>query len=146
MPQNDSLLSALSPVFRCAIGVILVIAAAGCGTKNIYPVSGQIVDKNGNPVIGLKDGSVEFESLDHKASANGRIDEKGNFRLSTEAPGDGAVFGKHRVQIMRPRGSPETPTPPVVDLKYEDQKTTDLFVTIEKRSNVIKLEVDLFKK
>ena len=141
------------PRFRRKLALIqtlfasTLMLATGCGTGAIYPVHGQIVDRAGNPVDGLKGGTVEFESMDKKGGAHGAIDEKSNFSLSTESPGDGAHVGKHRVLIMRPRGaSPEMPNPPVVDPKYEKQETTDLYVTVEPRRNTIKLEVDLAKK
>jgi len=126
------------------IGAILLVAmAAGCGQRLVYPVKGQIVDKQGNPVQGLKGSVVEFESLDHKASANGVVDEKGEFKLSTNAQGDGAHVGRQRVAIIRPYIGADRESPHVIDPKYEKFETSGLTITIEPKTNVIKLEVDL---
>lgn len=130
-----------------AVFCVVAMVLAGCGTSGIYAVRGQIVDKNGNPVEALKGGTVAFEHMDKKGGAHGTIDDKGKFTLSTERPGDGAYQGKHKVVITRPRGaSPEMPTQPVVALKYESSETTDLFVTVEPKTNDLKLEVELAKK
>jgi hypothetical protein len=139
--RNHVKLIAMQAVF-CALLVVMT----GCGTRGIYPVRGQIVDRNGTPVAGLKGGSVAFASMDKKGESHGSIDEKGNFTLSTETPGDGAYAGKHRVTIMRPQSGGDVRTPAVIDPKYEDPATTDLLVTVEPRSNNLKLEVDLAKK
>jgi hypothetical protein len=132
---------------RLLTGWLLVaVLAAGCGKKEIYPVSGQIIDKDGNPVIGMKGGAVEFESLEAKTSANGSIDEQGNFRLTTLNPGDGAHLGKHQVAITRPYYGPERPAPHVIDPKYEKYQTSGLEIVVEPKNNQIKLTVDLYKK
>lgn len=129
-----------------ALCCVLFVVMTGCGTRGIYPVRGQIVDRTGAPVAGLKGGSVAFANMDKKGEAHGSIDEKGNFTLSIETPGDGAYAGKHRVTIMRPQSGGDVRTPAVIDPKYEDPATTDLFITVEPRSNNVKLEVNLAKK
>jgi hypothetical protein len=123
-------------------GLLLVVLAAGCGNKGIYPVSGQLVDPDGKPITGMKGGAVELEGVDVKASANGSIDEEGRFRITTEKPGDGAHLGKHKVAITRPYYGPEQPAPHVIQPKYESLETSGLEITVEPRSNVIKLTVE----
>jgi hypothetical protein len=128
------------------IGLISITLLAGCGKRTIYPVSGQIVDKQGNPIPGIKGYSVEFKSLDNPTvSASGAADDKGNFKLGTETPGDGAYLGKHQVIIVGPRSADERARPQVIDPKYESFETSGLTATVEPKSNVIKLEVELYK-
>jgi hypothetical protein len=125
--------------------VLLAVLAAGCGQQQIYPVHGQLVDPDGNPILGMKDGSVDFEALDAKASANASIGEDGSFRLTTNKPGDGAYLGRHRVAITRPYFGPERPAPYVIDPKYEKFETSELVVTVEAKVNQIKLKVERYK-
>jgi hypothetical protein len=125
--------------------VLLPMLLTGCGEKTIYPVRGQIVDRAGNPIAGLRGGAVEFESVDTKSSANGSVDEQGNFRLTTSSPGDGAHVGKQRVSISRPYFGPERPAPFVIDPKYEKFETSGLEILVEPKENVIQLKVELVK-
>jgi hypothetical protein len=130
--------------YRCVgwlPGAFLVLSL-GCGTSNIYPVEGQIVDAQGQPVTGLKGGAVEFESVEVKASASGDIGPDGRFRMTTDRPGDGAHLGKHRVLVARPYFDPDTPAPRVIDAKYEQYETAELEVMVEPRRNVITLTVE----
>ena len=133
---------------RRRIGLILLaltILSAGCAQRVIYPVRGQIVDKAGNPVAGMKGSTVEFDCLDAKSSANGVVDENGAFQLSTQTVGDGAHIGQHRVAILRLERGPDIQVPHVLDPKYEKFETSGLNVTVEPRDNSIKLEVDLYR-
>lgn len=130
----------------CFCSGLLLLLVAGCGERQVYPVRGQIVDRQGNPVTGLKDGSVQFENLENKSSAHGVIDDKGEFRLSTNTPGDGARPGKHRVAILPVDRGSDIKAPKVIDPKYESFETSGLTETVEKKDNVIKIQVDLYKK
>jgi hypothetical protein len=105
-------------------------------------VEGQLVDPEGNPITGMQGGSVEFEALDAKASANGPIDENGRFRLTTRKPGDGAHLGRHRVAISRPYVGPERPVPHVILPRYEDVEKSGLEVVVEAKSNNLTLTVE----
>ena len=142
--------SAVAFAKRCwpgfVIGLFLAVGTFGCSERKIFPVSGQIVDRAGNPITTMKGGAVEFESLDHKSSANGSIDENGNFKLTTKNPGDGAHVGKNRVLIMRPYIGADQPSPHVLHPRYESQEATDLFVDVEPKDNVVTLTVDRYKK
>ncbi len=126
--------------------VLLAGLVSGCGQRQIYPVSGQVVDAEGNPITQMKGGAVEFQAVDARASANSSLDEQGRFRLTTEKPGDGAHLGKHRVAIMRPYFGPERPAPHVIDPRYESFETSGLEVTVEPKNNEIVLRVERVKK
>lgn len=134
---------------RRTIPLLVVMALlafiAGCSDGTIYPVSGQLVDSEGKPIAEMAGGSVEFDSVDGKTSANGSIDEQGRFRLTTSDPFDGAHKGKNRVAITRPYQGADTPLPPVIHTKYENFETSGLEVNVEEKSNDIKLTVERVK-
>jgi hypothetical protein len=75
----------------------LTVLAAGCGgPSNMARVTG-VVTYNGTPVAGAK---VMFDCPGVSArTAVGVTDASGEFVLSTFAPGDGAVIGRHRVAV-----------------------------------------------
>ena len=133
--------------FGSRIGTALLLATLviGCGKKDIYPVRGQIVDPNGNPIGALQGGAIEFEAIDGMTSANSSIDENGNFRLTTMTPGDGSHVGKNRVVITRRYVGPETPVPHVILPKYEKFETSGLEATVEPKDNVLTIQVELDK-
>lgn len=142
--SRKGLLSGTAGV-HVAAALGLMILGAGCGQRLIYPVKGQIVDKAGNPVPGMKGSTVEFDCLDAKSSANGVVDENGAFQLSTKVVGDGAHVGKHRVAILRLDRGPDVQVPHVIDPKYEAFETSGLTASVEPRDNSIKLEVDVYR-
>lgn len=83
------------------------IIAAGCGGGHEFPttpVSG-VVTCSGNPVSG---GTIMFIPVPTDAKANsgkaasGEIAEDGSFTLSTYGTNDGAIVGKHTVQVLPP--------------------------------------------
>lgn len=131
---------------RLATGAVLLAAlclmAGGCAQRKIYPARGQIVDKAGNPIAGIKGSIIQMDCLDDKSSASGTADEEGKFQLSTNAVGDGAHVGRHRVVILRPDRGPDVFVPHVIDPKYEKFETSELTVVIEPRDNLIKFEVE----
>jgi hypothetical protein len=136
----------MAHLFRTFLAACALCHLAGCGERNLYSVRGQIVDKAGNPIGELKGSSVQFENLENKSSAHGVVDDKGEFRLSTNAPGDGAWPGKCRVAILRVERGPDIKVPHVIDPKYENFETSGLVETIEKRDNSLKLQVERYKK
>ena len=95
--------------------------------------------------IGLKDATVEFESLEAKVSASGAIQEDGSFRLTTEQPGDGAWLGKHKVLIARHYPNPDTAAPRVIHSRYESFETSGLEAEVEAKSNTIVFKVERLK-
>lgn len=92
---------------RCRTVCLLVLTASltlGCGSGEvIVPVTGQVL-LDGKP---LTFGGVAFHPPAGQP-ARGRIDEKGNFTLTTKELDDGAVVGTHRVRVScYQRQSPE---------------------------------------
>jgi hypothetical protein len=100
-----------------------LITSGGCGDgrPSRVPASGQVLI-DGQP---LKFGSVRFIPADHRAS-RGVLDENGRFTLSCFEDRDGAVVGKHSVEI---EGS-EMVNPDLrrwhAPKKYQDRQTSGL--------------------
>jgi len=76
--------------------VCLMLALLGCsdGRPTRVPVSGRVMI-DGKPVI---KGSVRFVPEGARPSA-GTLDSQGRFKLTCYDGEDGAVLGKHRVQV-----------------------------------------------
>jgi hypothetical protein len=76
------------------IGMALA-AATGCGRRvTLVPVSG-VVEVDGKPLAG---GAITVAPADGRA-AGGAIEADGRFTLSTFAPGDGVMPGRHKVVV-----------------------------------------------
>lgn len=80
-------------------GLVCLALLAGCGRG---PAMGQVdglVTYNGQPVT---NGTVLFVPESPGPGAQGTLDERGKFKLTTYEPGDGALAGPHRVAIVPP--------------------------------------------
>ena len=77
-----------------------VVLAAGCSSDRVptYPVNGQVVFENGNPV---RHGKIELESREYGTTATGTIDQNGRFVLGTYTADDGAVAGEHDAIVVQ---------------------------------------------
>jgi hypothetical protein len=120
-------------------GIIsLALALAGChGSTSYdwtpYQVKGRVLLASGRP---LTAGRVTFVSSDGVLpSASGDIGADGKFALSTRAPGDGAVPGRYKVRIEPAQGRNRRPTRPIYPLKYIDEDSSDLFITVQAEPN-----------
>ena len=122
--------------------VLVALAVAGCGQRQIYPVHGQLVDPDGKALTELKGGTVEFENAEFHSSALGVIEADGSFWLTTRQPRDGAFLGKNLVCISRPYATPEQRAPYVILPKYDAFATSGLAVTVEPKHNEIRLTVE----
>jgi hypothetical protein len=127
----------------CALGLIFCLA--GCG-KDIYPVSGKIVYKDGGvPGKELKDYIVIFQPVgDRSMGAHGLVGEDGRFIVGTEHDNDGAQAGKYQVAIAPPisANADAIRARSVLLERYEDSAKSGLEVTVEPRRNEITLEVE----
>jgi hypothetical protein len=123
----------------------IAFLTAGCGGREIYPVRGQLVDPDGQPITGMEGAAVEFECVDAGSSANGTVNNDGTFTLTTEKAGDGAHLGKHRISIQRKYLGPEQQAPHVIDPKYENIDTSGLEYVVEAKNNDVKLTVQRYK-
>jgi hypothetical protein len=90
-----------------AAGLVLALGAAGCGAPKVVPVSG-VVKLNGKP---YKNAVVSFQPVGDKDNPNpgrgsvGVTDENGQFALTHDGAGSGALVGKHRVRIFTQLGA-----------------------------------------
>ncbi len=125
-----------------ASGILgMLLLAVGCsshdssvpGRQKTYPVEGVVLYK-GKPVEGA---TVVFNSSTENRGATALTDAKGRFALTTFKPGDGAVAGKHQVQISKieiekgPERDPEATPLPVKEIyllpkKYGSFQTSGL--------------------
>lgn len=139
------------PALACAILVIAAcVVLPGCAKPGRAPTAAAAgkLSAGGTPLSGV---NVTFTPAGGR-SATGTTDGEGKFSLSTFAPGDGAVPGKHRVTLSLKAadvpmpGTPEAAAykPPALPFakKYAGLSTTDLEVEIPAGGNkAIALEV-----
>jgi hypothetical protein len=117
---------------------LMIGAIAGCSESierpKTLPVRGKVTYK-GQPV---PKGTVTFQP-DQGQPAVGELQDDGSYRLTTFAPGDGALPGHHRVFIIAntadptkmPGSSPGwTPPKDLVPKKYNTAETSGLEATV----------------
>jgi len=126
--------------------VLAVLATAGCSSdpNRPYPVRGVVVFEDGQPAKELAGGSVTFipTSEQERGTSSGSIKEDGTFSLSCKKEGDGAIPGKHRVEIA-PLGIEDQDANPKArrpQLRL-DPNTAIQEVTVEPKNNEITLKV-----
>jgi hypothetical protein len=125
----------------------LLVCLSSCGKKRrepVYPTHGQVFDKNNKPAV---DATVIF----HPVSASGsetiyppiaKVDEKGNFALTTYEKDDGGPEGEYIITLeWRKQTGPLGSVAPSVDLlkgKYNNPKTSQLkFKIANQPDNVV---------
>lgn len=126
--------------------VVGMLGLSGCGSSKYYPVSGVIVDMDGNPVTELAGGSVNMELEGSRVSSQGEIQKDGSFTMTTEKAGDGCEPGKQRVSITRNYKGADSPDPRVIPAKYDNFQTSGLEITVEQKANTVELKVERIKK
>jgi hypothetical protein len=113
----------------------------GCndGRPERVPVTGMVLI-DGQP---LKYGYVKFIPQGARASGGG-LDENGRFVLGCFAEADGAVRGKHRVEVMAQKPLSDTKMQWFAPKKYSNQATSGLTyeVTEETHDATINLTWD----
>lgn len=130
---------------RCVVGIVLLLFA-GCSPKSgprIAPVSGTVT-YNGKPLPGAYVGFTPENPGD--LQAQGSTDANGRYRLTTFSNYDGAIVGKHVVNI-RAEEPPDDPTKAADDItlkrgklltprKYQDPRTSGLSAEVLDQKNV----------
>jgi hypothetical protein len=80
---------------------------------------------------------------EHRASANGAIDDQGSFQLGTYRESDGVLVGTYRAAVLPPAlseaESQRTPSP--IDEKFTDPATANLTFEVTPGGNQVVLEV-----
>ena len=119
----------------------LLAAAVGCGRNSAQKVQGQIT-LSGRPVGPGKIFFLPDESKGNEGpQAEGDFGEDGNYELSTHKPGDGALVGHYRVQIVGTTEGVEfgvestSEQPSVIPLRYADAKVSGLTAEVASGPN-----------
>ena len=139
---------------RLCVLVVASLVAVGCGggasdKPKCAPVSGTVTYK-GQPVEGA---TVSFWTDKAPRAATGQTDAKGNFRLTTIDPNDGAIIGSHTVTVVKAapantmtaadmasgKAPPEVKDP--LPAKFADAKTSPLKFEVKSGSNTAPLEI-----
>jgi hypothetical protein len=115
-----------------------MIVASGCsdGHPTRVPVSGRVTI-DGQP---LTRGSVKFVPSNGRPSS-GKIGEDGAFTLTCYEGGDGALLGKHRVQVSANRIISDSKIEWYAPRNYADFRTSG--IEIEVTEAVDDLKIDL---
>ena len=100
---------------------LLFSSGCGDGRPSRVPVSGQVLI-DGEP---LKCGTITFIPAGHRAS-RGKLDHDGRFTLSCFGENDGAVLGKHKVEVTAFEKVKPTLMRWHAPKKYQDQATSGL--------------------
>jgi hypothetical protein len=93
-----------------SVALLVSITLSGCGGSSFpktYKVSGTVMQA-GKPVDGAL---VTFLSSEGGKSAIGSTNDKGEFKLSTFGPGDGALPGSYKVAISKTSAPPSVASP-----------------------------------
>jgi hypothetical protein len=131
-------------VWAFALLTILLLVAAGCGSKHpdrlaVFPVSGQVT-WNGQPlpnafVVLHPKGAHDLRAV----TARGQTDQSGNFRVTTYEAGDGAPVGDYAVTVayhqLVATGGGYEPGPNVLPSKYAAPETTELTAHVAEGPN-----------
>jgi hypothetical protein len=101
----------------------LLVEASGCGDgrPQRVPISGKVLI-DGRP---LKHGYIRFVPTGARASG-ASIDSGGRFVLMCFDPADGAVIGKHQVEVMASENLSRTQTKWHAPKKYSDYRQSGL--------------------
>jgi hypothetical protein len=109
------------------VSLMVLFVAIGCNSRpSRVPVSGKVLI-DGEP---LKFGAVVFAPEGGRQSS-GIIDATGNFKLTCFEPGDGALIGKHHVQVLASDSINNTTVKWHAPKKYADRQTSGLVQEIE---------------
>ena len=107
------------------LGLLIIpcLSTIGCsdGRSARVPVSGQVLIDG----VPLQYGYVRFVPKGSRASG-GKIDKNGRYTLTCFEPGDGAVVGKHLVEVSACEPLSPTKAKWHAPKKYSDYRTADL--------------------
>jgi hypothetical protein len=126
---------------KLVLPACLCLAAVGCGGGKMGTVEGKVT-LDGQP---LKGAMVQFQPTDGRRPSAAVTDEEGYYELRYTTKQDGAVIGKHRVQISTygenedEQGNPVI-VPERVPAKYN--VNTTLVREVESGSNTFDFKLD----
>jgi hypothetical protein len=116
----------------------VALASVGCGDSRPkrVPIAGTVVI-DGQPLTG---GSIMFIHPSSRPSS-GMIDKTGHFNLSCYEIGDGAVVGKHRVQVTACLPINDRSNRWIAPKKYADANSSGLEVEVTEPKNDVKIDL-----
>lgn len=128
-----ALAASLSVLAVCLVAVY----GRGDGRADRVRVSGQVFldDKP------LTTGTILFLPEKGGRPSVGTIDESGHFTLTCYERKDGAVLGRHHIEIIPSKAIGEDDSPWPVPLKYRSQETSGLTADIQGPTDDLKLTV-----
>jgi hypothetical protein len=93
----------------------LVVSLPACGPshKSVYSAKGRVTDADGKPAVGalVVFTRINSDPNDREVvTATGKVDESGEFTLTTYDAGDGAPEGEYMVAVTWPEEK-KTPSP-----------------------------------
>jgi hypothetical protein len=122
----------------CLAIMFVVFSVTGCGDGRParVTVSG-VVLIDGEP---LSRGNIKFVPENGRPSA-GKIGQDGRFTLTCYDGADGAIPGKHRVQVSANRGISDSKIEWYAPRKYADFRTSEIEIEIDKPVSDLKVEL-----
>ena len=112
----------------------LVLSGCSAGKEPVYPVHGKVLDGQDRPAAGAL---IIFNPLGQNGSSSlkpvGRVEEDGEFRLTTYTEEDGAPSGEYGVTILwpTPKKTPFGPEgPDQLKGAYADPKNPKIRFTV----------------
>jgi len=123
--------------FILAISTSLLLGCTASDAPKTAPVSGTVT-MDGKPLAGA---SVTFFPTSKGPMATGNTNEKGEFTLMTNHPGDGAPVGTHRVAIGNAEEGRRRSGPNIPD-RYGQPGTSGLTAEVKPgQKNVVRFEL-----
>lgn len=133
------------PLRRSALALVAmgIGVAGGCGPSrpSRVPVSGEVL-LDGKAVTY---GVVRFVPQVGRASV-GDLDEQGRFKLTCFEAGDGALLGKHRVEVIAAEALNETDVRWHAPQRYSSYETSGLEVEIAGPTPEVRIELSQSEK
>jgi hypothetical protein len=119
------------------LSLIGLFFVGGCDSRpSRVPVSGKVLI-DGEP---LTYGAVVF-SPEGGRQSSGIIDNAGHFTLTCFEPGDGALVGKHRIQVLACDSVNPTTTKWYAPKKYADRRSSELVQEIKGPTDSVEINL-----
>lgn len=139
------------PALRLWLTATICLLISGCGSNHDLAKVVGTITYDGEPLPGA---TVAFHPTSGQRVGMGKTNSDGRYVLSTYGIDDGAIFGDHRVTVVkREAGSGGMPRPgtkppkPLIAQRYFDVATSGLTATVEnRRKNVIDFDLISEKK
>ena len=106
---------------------VVALFIVGCGGSDNQRVSGRVVRKSGEPLVGA---GVTARHEETGTSYYGTTDAEGNYELSTVESGAGAPPGTYSVVIMEMTGDRDSIRRPTIAAKYGNPEQSGLTFTV----------------